>query len=33
MGTMFSEVYNRFLSKITDNMYVELTPQDTLKDL
>lgn len=31
--TAFSEVYNRFLSKITDDMYMELTPQDTLRDL
>ena len=33
MGTLFSEVYNRFLGKITDDMYMELTPEDTLKDL
>ena len=33
MGTLFSTVYNRFLGKITDDMYVELTPQDTLRDL
>ena len=33
MGTPFIEVYNRFLGKITDDMYVELTPQDTLRDL
>lgn len=33
MGTLFSVVYNRFLNKITDDMYLELTPQDTLKDL
>lgn len=32
-GTQFSEVYNRFLEKITDDMYVELTPQDTIRDL
>lgn len=31
--TPFTEVYNRFLGKITDDMYVELTPQDTIKDL
>lgn len=31
--TSFSAVYNRFLEKITDDMYIELTPQDTLKDL
>ena len=33
MGTLFSTVYNRFLGKVTDDMYLELTPQDTLKDL
>ena len=33
MGTLFSSVYNRFLGKITDDMYMELTPEDTLKDL
>ena len=33
MGTPFTDVYNRFLGKITDDMYVELTPQDTLRDL
>lgn len=31
--TDFSKVYNRFLGKITDDMYLELTPQDTLRDL
>ena len=33
MGTDFTTVYNRFLGKITDDMYVELTPQDTIRDL
>lgn len=33
MSTLFASVYNRFLNKITDDMYMELTPQDTLKDL
>ena len=33
MGTPFVSVYNRFLGKITDDMYVELTPQDTIRDL
>ncbi len=33
MGTLFSTVYNRFLGKVTDDMYLELTPEDTLKDL
>ena len=32
-GTCFSTIYNRFLEKITDDMYMELTPEDTLKDL
>ena len=31
MGTQFTEVYNRFLGKITDDMYVELTPKTLLK--
>ena len=31
--TLFTEIYNRFLGKITDDMYVELTPEDTIKDL
>jgi hypothetical protein len=33
MGTKFASVYNRFLGKITDDMYMELTPEDTIKDL
>lgn len=33
MGTLFSAVYNRFLGKITDDLYLELTPEDTIKDL
>lgn len=33
MGTPFVEIYNRFLGKITDDMYVEFTPQDTIRDL
>ena len=32
-GTPFSDVYNRFLGKITDDLYVELTPEDTIRDL
>lgn len=32
-GTTFSTIYNRFLGKITDDMYMELTPDDTIKDL
>lgn len=31
--TPFSVIYDRFLGKITDDMYVELTPEDTLKDI
>ena len=31
--TKFAKIYNRFLGKITDDMYVELTPEDTLRDL
>jgi hypothetical protein len=33
MGTLFSTIYNRFLNKVTDDMYLELTPQDTIRDL
>ena len=33
MGTQFTEVYNRFLNMITDDMYMELTPEDTIRDL
>jgi len=32
-GTKFATVYNRFLGKITDDMYLELTPEDTIRDL
>lgn len=33
MGTLFASVYDRFLGKITDDMYMELTPEDTTRDL
>ena len=33
MATLFASVYNRFLGKITDDMYMELTPEDTIRDL
>ena len=33
MATPFTAIYNRFLGKITDDMYMELTPEDTVKDL
>ena len=35
-STPFSVVYNRFLAKITDDMYMEITPEETealLQDL
>ena len=32
-GTKFATVYSRFLGKITDDMYLELTPEDTIRDL
>ena len=32
-GTPFSAIYNCFLGKITDDMYMELTPEDTIKAL
>ena len=31
--TQFSAVYNRFLGQITDDLYLELTPEDTVRDL
>lgn len=31
--TPFASVYNRFLEKVTDDMYIEFTVQDTIKDL
>ena len=31
--TQFTDIYNRFLGKITDDLYIELTPEDTVKDL
>jgi len=33
VGTPFKTIYDRFLGKITDDMYVELTPEDTLRDI
>ena len=33
MGTLFTDVYDRFFGKITDDMYMEYTPRDTLRDL
>ena len=33
MGTPFTAVYDRFLNKITDDLYMELTPEDTLRDI
>jgi hypothetical protein len=33
MATAFGLIYDRFLGKITDDMYLELTPNDTLRDL
>ena len=32
MATNFTKVYDRFFDKITDDMYVEFTVQDTEKD-
>lgn len=32
-GTPFSTVYNRFLNCITDDMYMETTPEDTITDI
>ena len=33
MATNFTDVYNAFLAQITDDLYMELTPEDTIKDL
>ena len=33
MNTKFATVYDCFLGKITDDLYIELTPEDTLRDL
>ena len=33
MATKFVEIYNRFLGDITDDLYIELTPEDTHRDL
>lgn len=33
MGTAFSKVYNTFFSKITDDLYLEITPKETVQDL
>ena len=32
MATSFETIINKFLGKITDDMYLELTPEDTLRD-
>lgn len=32
-NTPFSAIYDCFLSKVTDDLYIELTPEDTLRDL
>lgn len=33
MATSFTKVYNAFLDKITDDLYIELTPEDTHRDV
>lgn len=33
MRTKFADVYDRFFGKITDDMYVEVTQEDTIRDL
>ena len=32
METTFETIIDRFLGKITDDMYLELTPEDTIRD-
>jgi hypothetical protein len=31
--TSFTAIYDRFLGKITDDMYLEVTPEETIRDL
>ena len=33
MATKFTDIYNTFLAQITDDLYMELSPEDTLRDL
>lgn len=33
MATSFETIYNRFFGKVTDDMYLELTYEDTLRDV
>ena len=33
MKTDFSTIYDRFLGKITDDMYMEISQEETLRDL
>jgi len=33
MATPFTIIYNSFLGKVTDDMYLEITPEETLRDL
>jgi len=33
MATPFTSIYKRFLGKVTDDMYLELTPEETIHDL
>jgi len=33
MATPFTVIYDRFLGKVTDDMYLELTLEDTIRDL
>ena len=33
MRTKFADVYDRFFGKITDDMYVEVSQEDTIRDL
>ena len=31
MGTSFTKIYDSFLSKVTDDMYMEMTELDTFR--
>ena len=33
MATPFTSIYNRFLGQVTDDMYLEITPEETRRDL
>nr|DAF58903.1 MAG TPA: hypothetical protein [Siphoviridae sp. ctxMM9] len=32
MATPFEKIYNKFFGKVTDDLYLEMTYEDTLRD-